>query len=145
MHTGPALAEALPAPGAGFPALARYKHCQLVTFRRTGKAVPTPVWFALDTGRLYVKTEDPSGKVKRIRRDGRVRVAPCTIGGRPIGPAIEGRARIVPPGDVARAERALRRRYGLGRRLFVAGVEPIFRLRGLKPIYLEIVPATAPR
>lgn len=126
---------------ADFANLGRHKHCQLVSFRRNGRAVPTPVWFAQVGGRLYVKTEYPSGKVRRIRRDGRVRVAPCSIGGRLRGPALAARARILPAGEEARAEDALRRRYGLGRRLFVICVEPFFRLRGLAPIYLEVVPA----
>ena len=143
MNDRPAPAEATPRLATGFGALRDHKYCQLITFRRSGGAVPTPVWFALDGGRLYVKTEDPSGKVKRIRREDRVRVAPCGIAGRLRGPALEGRARFLPADATDRAEHVLRRRYGLGRRLFVLAVEPVFRLRGLRPVYLEIVPAAA--
>jgi PPOX class probable F420-dependent enzyme len=127
----------------GFGPLAGHKHCQLVTFRRNGAAMPTPVWFAVHDGRLYVKTEDPSGKVRRIRNDPRVEVAPCTITGTIRGAAIGGRARLLAPHEVAVAERALRSRYGLGRRLFGLLVEPIFALRGLAPVYVEVTPAGA--
>jgi PPOX class probable F420-dependent enzyme len=130
---------------ARFAGLAGHKYCQLVTFRRTGAGVPTPVWFALEGDRLYVKTERPSGKLKRIRNDARVEVAPCTLRGRVLGAFATGRARVLDATEAAAAERALRTRYGLVRRLFGLVVEPIFALRGLAPAYLEVVPAGADR
>ena len=127
-------------PGRHFRSLDGHKYCQLVTFRRDGTAVATPVWFASDGDRLFVKTEDPSGKVKRIRRDGRVRVAPCTVAGRLLGPPVVAMARVLPDVETGHAESTLRRRYGLGRRVFERVVEPILRWRGTAPLYLEIVP-----
>ena len=127
-----------PIAGPRFRELDGHKYCQLVTFRRNGEGVRTPVWFARDGDRLYVKTEDPSGKVKRLRRESRVRVAPCTVAGRDLGPTVDAVARILPPVEAPNAERALRRRYGVGRWLFTVVVEPIFRWRGHAPIYLEI-------
>jgi PPOX class probable F420-dependent enzyme len=124
-----------------FAPLAGHKYCQLVTFRRSGAAVRTPVWFAVDGDRLYVKTEKPSGKVRRIGNDPRVEVAPCTALGRPLGEPLRGRARLLGPDESDVAERVLRSRYGVGRRLFGALVEPIFARRGLTPVYLEVVPA----
>jgi PPOX class probable F420-dependent enzyme len=121
-----------------FTALENHTYCNLVTLRRSGTPVATPVWFALDGSRLYVKTETPSGKVKRIRNDPRVRVAPCTIAGRDLGPAIDGTARILPPAETPHAEAMLRRRYGWGRRLFTILIEPIFEWRDRAPVYLEI-------
>jgi PPOX class probable F420-dependent enzyme len=126
---------------ADFRGLTDHRYCQLVSFRRNGAAVPTPVWFAVAGSRLYVKTETPSGKVRRIRHDPRVQVAPCTLGGRRLGAAVEGRARVLESWEAPLAERTLRGRYGLGRRLFGFLIEPIFRLRGLAPAYLEVVPA----
>ena len=127
--------------GAGhFRALDGHKYCQLVTFRRSGAAVRTPMWFALDGDRLYVKTEEPSGKVRRIRKDGRVRVAPCTLLGRDLGPEVAGVARILRVLETPNAEGVLRRRYGLGRWLFTLLVEPIFEWRGRAPIYIEVTP-----
>ena len=122
-----------------FAQLADHKYCQLVTFRRDGKGVETPVWFALEGDRVYVKTEDPSGKVKRIRREARVQVAPCTVTGKHLGPATDATARILTSEhETRRAEDVLRRRYALGRRLFSLLVEPWFRLRGQREIYLEV-------
>ena len=126
---------------ASFGLLDRHKYCQLVTFRRNGAAMPTPVWFAVRDDRLYVKTEQPSGKVRRIRNDARVEVAPCTVTGRVLGPTVAGRARLLGPDESAAAERALRARYGFGRRFFGLVVEPVFAFRGLAPAYLEVTPA----
>jgi uncharacterized protein len=127
-------------PPLPFAGLDGYAYCQLVSWRRDGTPVPTPVWFAVENGRLYIKTEIPSGKVRRIRNDGRVQVAPCTVRGRPLGGAVPGRGRVLGAWEEQVAERALRRRYGLVRRLFVRVVEPIFRLRGWGSVYLEVVP-----
>lgn len=121
-------------------ALATFKYCQFVTFRRSGDRVATPVWFAVSDGRIVVTTETPSGKVKRIRNDPRVEVAPCTVRGRLRGPLVAARARLLPAHEEPAAERVLRGRYGLGRRLFAVLVEPFFHLCGQRSVYLEIVP-----
>src|SRR5882762_5846088 len=44
----------------------RFKRALLVTYRRDGTPVPTPVWAAQAGGVLYVRTERGSGKVKRL-------------------------------------------------------------------------------
>ena len=94
-------------------ALDRERYLSLATFRRDGRAVETPVWFALAGGRLYVFSEGDAGKVKRLRNDRRVRVAPCSVRGRVRGAWREGRGRrIDDPSAVARAYAALRRKYG---------------------------------
>jgi len=90
----------------------------LATFRRNGKAVETPVWFALGGGRLYVFSEARAGKVKRLRNDPRIRVAPCSMRGAVNGSWLAGRGRRVEdPAAVAAAYRALRRKYGWQMRL----------------------------
>jgi PPOX class probable F420-dependent enzyme len=92
--------------------------CLLTTFRRDGTGVPTPMWFAVKDGVIYMATKGGTGKVKRLRRDGRVTVGPCTGGGHPLGRAAEGRGRVVEDEEeLARAEQALMDRYGLKRRL----------------------------
>lgn len=62
----------------------------LTTFKRDGTGVPTPVWFAAAGGKLYLYSAKNAGKVKRIRATGRVEVGPCTMRGKPTGPAISG-------------------------------------------------------
>jgi PPOX class probable F420-dependent enzyme len=122
----------------GFDALRGAKYCLLVSFRRSGEPVPTPVWFGLDAGgRLYVRSEADVGKVKRIRSNPRVRVAPANSRGKPTGPLAEGSARVLAPEDAARAERALQANYGPGRKVYEALGAPF----GLERVYLEVTPA----
>jgi PPOX class probable F420-dependent enzyme len=124
----------------GFDHLRAHKYCLLVSLRRSGEPVPTPVWFGLDAeGRLYVRTEADAGKVKRIGANARVRVAPADSRGRPKGPLAEGRARVLPREEEARAETALSANYGLFRRVYEAMSRPL----GVPLVYLEVAPAHA--
>lgn len=98
---------------AGRRALDRERYISLATFRKSGKAVSTPVWCALAGGRFYVFTEGTSGKVKRLRNGSRIRVAPCTATGKVTGEWIDGSGRIVTdPETVASAYAALHAKYG---------------------------------
>ena len=87
--------------------------------------MPTPVWFGLNDGKAYIRTEADVAKVKRIANDPRVCLAPCTVRGRPLGPTAEGRARLLEHAgsDERVAEVALKANYGLGRKIYerVAG------------------------
>jgi len=75
------------------------KHICLATFKRDGTAVETPVWFAEANGKLYLRTIANSGKVKRIRNNPSVRLAPCTIAGKVTGPWLDAQARLLTPSD----------------------------------------------
>jgi len=113
-----------------------HKRALLVTFRRNGRPVPTPVWAAEADGLLYVRSERTAGKIKRLRSDGRLLVAPCTVRGKPLGSPFEATARILPAQEEPVAERALARRYGLGRALF----EWAFDRMRIDMCYLEVTP-----
>jgi uncharacterized protein len=126
--------------GGGFEALGGHKQCLVVSYRRTGEAMPTPVWFGLADGKIYFRTEERVGKVKRIRANDRVLVAPCDSRGKPLGPAAEGRARILAPGEEARAESAIQANFGLGRRLYKA----VVTRSGSKFVYVEATPNPDP-
>jgi len=112
------------------------KRSLLVTYRRDGTAVPTPVWAAVADGLLYVRTERAAGKVKRLRRDPRLLVAACTVRGKPLGAPFEATARLLAPVQEEPAERILARRYGLGRELFERSMDLLRVDMG----YLEITP-----
>jgi uncharacterized protein len=122
---------------AGTPladALGGRRYALLTTFRRTGQGVTTTVWFAVAGGAVYFRTAAETGKAKRIRRNNRVRVAPGTPRGRPLGPDVEATARLLAPGESDVARRALEQRYGLQVRL----VDLLFRLRRARPIFFEL-------
>lgn len=113
-----------------------HDYAVLVTFRRNGEPVPSPVWFGVDrVGRAYVKTAEDVGKVKRIHGNNRVLIAPCTARGKPTGPAVRATARLLPPERWGQAEAALTAAYGIGR-----GISERF-LTSTGPVtYLEISP-----
>ena len=97
------------------PEIHGQKYICLITFRRTGDAVSTPVWFAEKDDKLYVKSRRDSGKCKRIRNNPRVRVAPCTISGKVTGPEFEACARILPDENSAVARSVIEKKYWLAR------------------------------
>lgn len=123
---------------SGFEHLRGHKYCLLVTYKHSGDGVPTPVWFGLgDDGNVYVRTETDVAKVRRIRNDPRVRVAPCTLRGKPLGPPAEGQARVLhESSDNERAEAALQANYGFGRKVY----EGLGSRLGVVTVYLEIAP-----
>lgn len=84
----------------------------LTTYRRSGAAVPTTVWFAAVDDVLYVTTSSTAGKAKRIRNNSQVQVAPSDQVGNLQGPAIPARARLLDPAEYAPAVAALQQKYG---------------------------------
>ena len=91
----------------------RHRYMSLVTLRRNGAEVATPVWFAALDARLYVVSSDDSGKVKRLRHTRGVKVAPSNGRGRVQGPWHPATARLVTePQMIDRAPAALRTKYG---------------------------------
>ncbi len=98
-------------------ALENEKYISLTTFRRDGRAVTTPVWFIREDDHLFVRTRAQFGKVKRIRNDPHVTIAPCTFFGKVAGGAFDATAHIVGPGDQQRLERRFSEKYGLEKRI----------------------------
>jgi PPOX class probable F420-dependent enzyme len=101
-----------------FDVLKGHSYISLTTFRRSGEAVSTPIWFALVDDSVYATTPPDSGKMKRLRNDPRVVLTPCNAWGRPRGESVEGVARAIDGAAPERAEAALREKYWLGLALF---------------------------
>jgi PPOX class probable F420-dependent enzyme len=105
---------------ATFPDLGREQCITLTTFRKTGQAVTTPVWFAERLGTIYVGTHADAGKLKRLRHTARVTLAPCTYTGKVTGSVSEGNARILTESEESTAaSAALAKKYGLMRSLYL--------------------------
>lgn len=95
-----------------FAALRGEAFIVLTTFRQSGTAVPTTVWFAEAEGKLYLTTHQAAGKAKRIRANPRVLVAPSDRTGNVHGPAFPAQARQLEAHEDERAVAALRHKYG---------------------------------
>lgn len=91
----------------------------LRTRKRDGSWVGTPVNLAVDEGRGYFGTPAHAAKVKRLRNFDAVEVAPCTLRGKPTGPSVPGRARLLEGDEAETAIRALTRKYPVVRRVVV--------------------------
>ncbi|MBX3050746.1 MAG: PPOX class F420-dependent oxidoreductase [Caldilineaceae bacterium] len=118
------------------------KYIALKTFRRNGQGVITPVWMAADGGKLYVWTDGSSGKVKRIRNDGRVRLCASDVRGTPTGEWTEAQARVLEqPTDVQATAKRIAAKYGLMFHLF--GLMGKLRGRGQNRVAIEISPLSA--
>lgn len=91
------------------------RYISLATFRKTGVAVYTPIWFAEMDDKLYFMTNEKLGKVKRIRNNSHVKIAPCTIRGKITGPEFSASARILGPEDAKRVRQAIKDKYWLAR------------------------------
>ena len=101
--------------------LSSEKYLLLTTFRKDGRAVSTPLWVVPDGNGLAFWTPAGTGKLKRIRNNGRVTVQPCDVRGNPRGEVVEGQARIGDQADRLRVGEALKKKYGLLGRLTLLG------------------------
>ncbi len=110
----------------------RGKYLALTSFKRDGAGVATPVWFVVDGAQLLVMTASRSFKVKRIRRNPAVTVAPCTASGRLRGKPVAGHARVLPADEVPRAEQLMNRKYRADRILILPIYRAVQRLRGVR-------------
>ena len=121
-----------------FDALAGHRYVRLSTFRRSGRAVPTPVWFARVGGNLYVVTGRNTGKAKRIRNNPGVTIAPSDFRGLPMGGDLRAVARLTDERKGGPADRTLRNKYGWQYRVF----EFVEWLRGAADelVFLELSP-----
>jgi len=103
----------------GFAAFAGQKYLNLETFKKNGDGVKTPVWFAADPtasidssgAKIYTYTIGVSGKVKRVRNNPRVKIAPCDMRGRVLGEWVEARAEIISGEEAARGMQLLNKKY----------------------------------
>jgi PPOX class probable F420-dependent enzyme len=127
--------RAVPAISGPFDHLRDQWTVMLTTFRRDGTPVETPVNIAVAGAVAYVRTFDPSGKLKRVRNDARVEVAPCTVRGRVTGPAIPARARILEGPESAHAATELVKKYPFHQGKLVPWMH---RRKGVVTTHLEL-------
>jgi PPOX class probable F420-dependent enzyme len=94
-------------------------YLSLVSYKKDGTPVATPLWVAPDGDALVLWTVAGSWKVKRIRRNPEVTVTPCTVRGKLTGEPVAGRAEIMPATENARVRDLIKKKYGFQGRLTV--------------------------
>jgi uncharacterized protein len=98
------------------------KYIALETYRKTGEAVRTPVWFAHESSpagtTIYVYTLENAGKTKRIRRTSRVKLALSDSRGNPLGDWVEGEAAVGDTEVYQHGNGLMNKKYGLMKKMF---------------------------
>jgi PPOX class probable F420-dependent enzyme len=107
----------------------------LTTYRRDGTPVGTPVNIAVDGDRAYFRTFDTAWKLKRIRNNPQVEIAPSTRRGKPTGAARRARARVLSGSAAEHASQAINKKHPLIHGLLVP---LIHRLRRQHTVHLEL-------
>ena len=125
---------------ADLAALADQQFILLTTFHRSGVAVPTTIWFANAGDRLVFQTGPEAGKLKRIRNNGAVTIAPSTRVGEPLGAAMSARAHILSDDEAAAADAALHAKYGEARTRLMAQMGHAGRTMARAYITIEAAP-----
>ncbi len=91
----------------------------LETYRKNGETIKSPMWFAQDNDALYLWTMADTSKVKRIRNNPHVNIAPCKRMGEVTGEWMTAHATIDDsPIMVAQVEAMLLKKIGLFFRIF---------------------------
>ena len=98
--------------------LSKAKFISLETYKRNGEAVRTPVWFVEESGLIYFHSPAKSWKVKRLRRNPVVRLAPCARFGRIEGDWLKGKATRIDGEDSKRIVKLVNSKQGLDGRIF---------------------------
>lgn len=112
----------------------------VTSFRRDGTPVGTPVHIAVEDDRAFFRSYDQAWKTKRIRRNPVIEIAPCTMRGRPTGPAMQAQARILAEPDAIIAAEALARKYPVMHRWLIPFLH---RRRGYTTVHFEVEPLPA--
>lgn len=93
----------------------RTRFLRVTTFRRTGEAVPTPVWVArLPDGAYGFYTGSATGKAKRLRHTPRAEVQACSARGVPRAGTspVAVECELVSGAGLEVIDTAVRRKYG---------------------------------
>lgn len=112
------------------------KYLNLESYRKSGDAIRTPLWFAEGDGVLYFYTVAHSYKVKRLQNNPRARIAPCDMRGNVTGEWIAATARRLDDNEARHADGLLNRKYGWQKRL----LNFFARLRGHQRAAFAIQP-----
>jgi len=110
----------------------------LTTYKRDGTPVGTAVNIVVEDDHAYFRTWDTAWKLIRLHNNPDVEFAACTPLGRPKGPTLRARARVLGGYESARAGRLLARKYPLMHGVLVPLVH---RLRKNTTMHIELRPA----
>ena len=110
------------------------KYINLETYRRNGQAVRTTVWFVMDAGTIYIRTDMNSGKIKRIKNNPNIRITPSGARGQLKGKWIEGKIKMAGSLELEHANQLLDQKYGIQGKI----IRVFNKIRNTRPTVLSI-------
>ena len=116
---------------------AAHKYMNVETYRRSGEAVRTPVWFVESGGILFFLTRADSGKIKRLHSNHQVKIAPCKMNGELTGEWHNGQASFVESETVMREVKSMMdQKYGAWSRI----TNLFSRGQRKKRVFVKVIP-----
>jgi PPOX class probable F420-dependent enzyme len=107
----------------------------VTSFKRDGTGIATPVWSVSENRRLFAFTDLRSAKVRRMRRNPQVLVAPCLPNGRLRGTPRPAHAEVLTDErDLERVQKLMLRRYRVSYRVVMLVYRLVRRLRGRQSV-----------
>jgi PPOX class probable F420-dependent enzyme len=111
------------------------KYISIETYKKNGTGVRTPVWFVIYQGLMYFRTDKKSGKVKRLKNNPHVKIAPCDIRGNITKEWLDGKAHFANSEESSIAYAMIGKKYGVRAKL----VRIVNKIRGKSPLVLAIL------
>jgi PPOX class probable F420-dependent enzyme len=109
----------------------------LTTYKRDGTAVGTPVNVAVEGDRGYFRTWETAWKARRLRNNPEIELAPSSQSGKPTGPPMRARARLLDGDEARHAARLINRKHPVLQRIMVHAFHKLTRKRTL---HYEVTP-----
>ena len=108
----------------------------ITTYKKDGSGVATPVWFVDHDGKIFMMTDAASWKIKRIKNNSNVLLAPSTYSGEETGERVAGVAKLLDQETGEDARRYLVKKYKLQFHFFYL----MGRLRKAENVFIEVSP-----
>ena len=113
-----------------------HKYIRVITYKKTGKEVATPVWFVFNKSVINIMTFEKAGKAKRIKNNPQVTLCPCTARGQSLGQNFKAHASFVAESEEKEINTLMKKKYGIIYRF----LRSIAKIRGVKYKFIELIP-----
>ena len=109
------------------------KYVSLITYKKNGNPLATPVWFVEQNEKIYFVTLQGRYKVKRIKHNQSVKIASSNMRGKPKGEYFDGLGRILSDDESKPIIELFKKKYRMFKMMF-----KIDREGEKKPVFIEI-------
>ncbi len=118
------------------------QYLSIVTYTKGGKEIPTPVWFVAAPEKVYVATPKTTYKIRRIKNEPGVQIAPCSRNGKVLGSYVKGIAKLMPIEEYPVIYSLFRKKYGILFKIWSGTIKNLFRKESRKEMKLAFIEIT---